>query len=193
MIALADSLFTASGSYDTYFFMNYATDDFERIVTSAMPAWKNVFEIKAPAELKWELRVMENAGHVPYTSIRDGLLFIFPDWQYPEDQLKSGGLTGVRDHFARLSERYGFTVKLPSSVLMDPAMEFFRAEEWNAAINVFKVYTTEYPQSVRAHYYLGETYLRCADTTNAQLLFGKTLEIDSTFAAARRKLESLQD
>lgn len=193
MIALADSLFTAGGTYDTYLFMNYATNDFERIVTSAMPAWKEVFETKAPAELKWELRIMENAGHVPYTSIRDGLLFIFPDWQYPEDQLKSGGMTGVRDHFARLSKQYGFMVKLPSSVLMDLAMEFFRAEEWAVAIDVFKVYTTEYPQSVRAHYYLAETYLRSADTANAQLWFGKTLEIDSTFAAARRKLESLKE
>jgi hypothetical protein len=193
MVALADSLFQTGGSYDTYIFMNYATDDFERIVTSAMPVWNEVFETKTPPELKWELRIMENAGHVPYTSIRDGLLFIFPDWQYPEDQLRPGGLAGVRDHYAKLSAQYNFPIRLPSSVLMDLAMEFFRAEEWPTAIDVFKVYATEYPQSVRAHYFLAEAYLRSADTANAQLWFEKTLEVDSTFTAANRKLESLSD
>jgi predicted alpha/beta superfamily hydrolase len=193
MVNLADSMFQAGGHYDTYLFMNYATDDFSNIVTDAMPAWKEIFETKAPPELEWELRVMEDAGHVPYTSIHDGLLFIFPEWKYPEDQLKSDGLAGVRNHFGKLSEQYGFQVKLPTSVLMDLAMEFFGAEEWNTAIEVFKVYTTEHPYSVRAHFYLAETYLRSTDTTNARIWFGKTLEVDSTFTPAERKLKALQN
>jgi predicted alpha/beta superfamily hydrolase len=191
MIGLADSLFQTGDSYNTYLFMNYATDDFARLVTDAMPAWNAVCETKAPPELKWELRVMENAGHVPYTSINDGLLFIFDGWKYPEEQLKSGGLDGVREHYLNLSEKYGFEVKLPSSVLMDLAMEYFNAEEWETAIDVFDVYTTEYPKSLRAHYYMAETYLRKADTSSARLWLEKSLKIDSTFAGARRKLETL--
>jgi predicted alpha/beta superfamily hydrolase len=191
MVGLADSLFGAGGSYDTYLFMNYATDDLERIVTSAMPAWKEVFETKAPDELKWELRVMEKAGHVPYVSVHDGLLFIFSNWEYTKDQIESGGLAGVREHYAQLSKQYGFPVKMSGSVLTDLAMIYFRAEEWTAAIEVFDVYQAEYPTSARAPYYLAETYLRSTDTTNARLWFEKTLEIDSTFTAAKRKLEAL--
>ncbi len=172
-------------------YMNYATDDIESIVLSAMPDFVNSLETNIPKQIRWEMEILENAGHVPFVSFYNGLEFIFPDWKCPQDSMTENVLDGLRSHSDYLEEKYGFPHRIPSGELTNLGGDYFREENWQKAIDVFRVYSMEYPKSERALYYLGETFRRKGDIDSAVVYFEKTLEIDPDFTRAQQKLDEI--
>ncbi len=63
--------------YDNRLYMIYGKDDYPQ-VTETTPAFTEYLTEKAPEGLRWELKYLPDEGHVPYTSIYDGLRFLFP-------------------------------------------------------------------------------------------------------------------
>ncbi len=172
-------------------YMNYATDDIESIVLSAMPDFVSSLENSIPEHLRWEMEILEDVGHVPFVSFYNGLEFIFTDWKYPEDSIKANGLDGLRAHSTYLEEKYGFPVRIPSGDLMDLGYDYFQAEDWQKAIDIFRVYTIEYPNAERPVYVLAETFRRNKDIDSAKVYFEKTLEINPDHMRAQQKLEAI--
>ncbi|MCP4705678.1 MAG: tetratricopeptide repeat protein [candidate division Zixibacteria bacterium] len=172
-------------------YMNYATDDIESIVLSAMPDFVSSLEKNIPEHLRWEMEILEDVGHVPFVSFYNGLEFIFSGWKYPEDSVKANGLDGLCAHSKYLEDKYGFPVRIPSGDLMDLGADYFRGENWQKAIDVFRVYTTEYPNSERPVYILAETFRRNEDIDSAIVYFEKTLEINPDHTRAQQKLEAI--
>ena len=56
--------------------MIYGRDDYPQ-VTETVPRFTEYLKEKAPPELKWEYKYLPDEGHVPYTSIYDGLRYVF--------------------------------------------------------------------------------------------------------------------
>jgi predicted alpha/beta superfamily hydrolase len=191
MLEQAKTAFEREEPLTSRLYMNWATDDYERIVSSAMPDFVATFETNAPPSLRWKADLLENAGHVPYISIHDGLRFIFDGWKYPDSQLESAGLDGIKSHYANLSDEFGFDVRIPSGPLMDLGQTFLRSEDWPKAIDVFLEYVTEYPNSIHAHYFLGEAYRQQGDVALARECYKKVLQIDPEFSRAQSRLEAL--
>lgn len=48
-------------------------------VTEAVPPFVKIINAYEPKDFQWEVKVLENEGHVPYTSLYDGLKYIFSD------------------------------------------------------------------------------------------------------------------
>ncbi|MCW4011784.1 MAG: alpha/beta hydrolase-fold protein [Candidatus Bathyarchaeota archaeon] len=63
--------------YDNRLYMIYGKDDFKQVVET-IPAFTDYLMEHAPDGLKWELKYLPDEGHVPFTSIYDGLKFLFP-------------------------------------------------------------------------------------------------------------------
>ena len=63
--------------YSNRLYMIYGKDDYPQ-VTDTVPAFTEYLTEKAPEGLRWELKYLPDEGHVPYTSIYDGLRFLFP-------------------------------------------------------------------------------------------------------------------
>lgn len=63
--------------YDNRLYMIYGKDDFIQVVDT-MPAFTDYLTEHAPEGLRWEMKYLPDEGHVPYSSIYDGLRFIFP-------------------------------------------------------------------------------------------------------------------
>ncbi len=173
-------------------YMNYATDDIESIVLSAMPEFVSSLESNLPEKIRWEMEILENAGHVPFITFQNGLEFIFTGWKYPDNDLTLQGLEGLQNHYKYLEEKYRFPIRIPLGNLTDLGGDYFRDEKWSEAINVFKAYSSEYPTSERAVYYLAETFNRKGDIDSAKIYFEKTLEIDPNFTRAKEKLEQIR-
>ncbi|MGD8604889.1 MAG: alpha/beta hydrolase-fold protein [Anaerolineales bacterium] len=191
VLAMADTAFRSSSFPARRLYMNYATDDLERLVTEAVPELVTFLNAKAPANLAWTMEKLEGAGHVPYLSIHNGLSFVFGGWRFPTERLTELGLAGVKAHYSRLTEQYGFPVKIPSAILFDLGRQYLRDSSYVDAIPVFQEYVEAYPRSVRGHYLLGESLLQNGDSNQALEYFKKALEIEPTFAPAKRRLESL--
>ena len=172
-------------------YMNYATDDYERIVTSAMPEFTQEFEMGAPESMRWKMEVLDGLGHVPYISVHNGLLFLFSGWQCTHEIAIEGGVAGVKAHYAGLAERFGFPAKPGAGLLMDLGGHYFRARDWPKAAEAFRFYTEQYPGSTRAHFFLGESFNRQGDSAKAIECYRKTLEIDPEYARAANRLKEL--
>jgi len=192
MTVRTEKSLAGDGLTDRVIYMNYASDDLESIVTSAMPAFVAAFDKNAPAGLRWTMEMLENAGHVPYISYHNGLKFIFEGWRYPDTNLTAGGLKALQQHYADLSKIYRFDVKVPAGHLTDLGMDYFRAGEWDSALEVFDFYAIEHPNSARCRYLMGATYEKKGDTTAAVNYLEKAIAIDPGFVPAQRKLEQLK-
>jgi len=192
MLARTKESLTGKTVSDRAIYMNYADDDLESIVSSAMPAFVTAFSDHASADLRWTMEVLENAGHVPYISYHNGLNFIFDGWKYPDSNLSDGGLEALQNHYGRLSDRYRFNVKVPSGHLADLAMDYFQTGDWDNALEVFDYYSIEYPNSARCRYLMGATYEKRGDTAAAISHLEKAVKLDPDFVPAKRKLEQLK-
>jgi len=63
--------------YTNRLYMIYGKEDYPQ-VTDTVPSFTEYLTENAPAGLRWELKYLPDEGHVPYTSIYDGLRFLFP-------------------------------------------------------------------------------------------------------------------
>jgi len=70
--------FEKKEALDRIFFMNLGTQDSAKRIEQTR-AYAELITQLAPAEFKWELRVMSGFGHVPPSSLEDGLEMIFGD------------------------------------------------------------------------------------------------------------------
>jgi len=72
MFELAERCFSESESLDKYLYMICGEED-ELYVTSHVADFAKLVEAQAPDDFRWELKVVEEGGHVPFTSLYDGL------------------------------------------------------------------------------------------------------------------------
>ena len=72
---LADESFKTH-QYGNKLYMIYGRDDYPQ-VTETVPRFTEYLKEKAPTELRWEYKYLQDEGHVPYTSIYDGLRYVF--------------------------------------------------------------------------------------------------------------------
>ncbi len=191
ILSMADTAFRTSSFSHCRLYINYATDDLERLVTEAAPKLQESLAGRAPVNLAWTIEKLEGAGHVPYLSMHNGLSFVFEGWRFPAERIIELGLNGVKAHYSRLTEQYGFPVKIPSAILFELGRQYLRDSSFVDAIPVFQAYVEAYPRSVRGHYLLGESLLQNGDLNQALEYFKKALEIEPTFAPAKRRLESM--
>jgi len=72
VFALAERRFSESVSLDKFLYMIYGEGD-SSYVTSHVVDFADLIEAEAPDDFRWELKVVEGGGHVPFTSLYDGL------------------------------------------------------------------------------------------------------------------------
>ena len=63
-------------SFSNKLYMIYGAEDY-RQVTEYIPEFVKLLKENAPKELRFEMKYLEDEGHVPFTSLYDGLSWIF--------------------------------------------------------------------------------------------------------------------
>ena len=191
MMEKAQSAFALSRSKEFLLYMNYRGKDYQDLVTGPVQSFVKMLEEKAPQDFKWILDYLEQDGHVPITSLNNGLLALFPDY-YVDDELRKKGLPKVDAHYDKLSKKYGFSITTSEEVIFNMSFSKKQQKKYDEAIAIFIILLKRYPQSVRGHFFLGETYREKGDMDKAKGYYLKTLEIDPDFEAAKRRLVLLE-
>jgi len=173
-----------------YLYMNYGRKDIQWLVNEPLLDFYEFLKDSAPKGFNLLLEDLPKDGHVPVTSLNNGLLFIFPDF-LASDDLKALGFEAVDRHFADLGNRYGFPLKTPEEVIFDMCYAPMRGKKYLEAIELFKVLLERYPTSMRGHFFLGEAYRYIGELTQAETMYKKCLELDPDFPRAKARLESL--
>jgi tetratricopeptide (TPR) repeat protein len=173
-----------------YLYMNYGGKDIQWLVSEPLLDFYEFLENSAPKGLNLLLETLPKDGHVPVTSLNNGLLFIFPDF-LASDDLKAQGFEAKDRHFAALSKRYGLPLQAPEEVIFDMCYTPIRSKKYSEAIELFKVLLERYPASLRGYFFMGEAYRYKGELMQAEKMYKKCLELDTDFQRAKARLETL--
>ena len=118
----------------------------------------------------------EDHGSVVLRSHYFGLRKVYDGWQGPRD-LKSGavlgGLKGAEAHYKRLSDKFGYTIPVPESLINQIGYQFLFDGKPEEAIAAFKANIERYPDSANVYDSLAEAYEKGGQLELATPLYEK--------------------
>ncbi|MFX0096484.1 MAG: alpha/beta hydrolase-fold protein [Candidatus Hodarchaeota archaeon] len=173
-----------------FLYMSYGDRDYKHVIF-AVPEFVRLLEKQGPDGLRWQSVILEGEGHTPLSTVYNGLTFVFPEWAIPTERAAEMGLEGIQRYYEDLSEKYGFTIKPPASVLLDTAYDWFMNEKLDQAQFMSEYITSNFPQVVSAHHLLGLIYQKKNNNQAAIKCYRRVLEIDPEEPRALKRLEEL--
>ncbi len=133
----------------------------------------------------------EDHGSVPLIAEYDALRFIFDG--YKGDLFKAlEAPTYVREHFARVSTKLGYTV-LPPESMVDFLGRIEMPRDTTKAIALFQLNAELYPSSPKAYNSLGDAWMAKGDMQKAIVNFEKSAALNPRNQHARDMIRKLKD
>ena len=120
-------------------------------------AFRTLLLYRAPQGLRWKAEVLpgEDHGSVPVPGVDRGLRFFFPRWRIPAFVAEEG-LASIDQHYADLSEHYGFPISTPENMINNLGYVALAEQKREKALEFFRANVERYPGSPNAYDSLGE-------------------------------------
>jgi hypothetical protein len=122
-----------------------------------------ILETSAPESFRWNWTHMpeEDHGSIPHRSTYDALEWTFDGWNVPDSimvALGEGeeGWSGIEAHYAMLSERFGFDIKVPEGFVNGVGYGLLNMARVDDAIQAFELNVELYPGSANVYDSLGD-------------------------------------
>ena len=113
---------------------------------------------------EWEAEQLkdEDHGSVVLRSHYMGLRKVYDGWQIPRDATGAivGGLKGAEEHYAKLTQKFGYIIPVPEGVINQIGYQYLQAGKPEEAIATFKSNVERYPDSANVYDSLAEAYER---------------------------------
>jgi tetratricopeptide (TPR) repeat protein len=145
---------------------------------------------QSPGSFEYKVDLIENAGHVPFVTLDNALLYFFSECTLNAERKKLS-IPEIKTHFEMLSAEYGFTVVPKAGVLFDMAIDKKNEKEFDRAVDLFKYLISLYPGSEIYNYVLGQTYQLKGDPDLAIKCYYESLKINPDFKQAKTALENI--
>jgi predicted alpha/beta superfamily hydrolase len=118
-------------------------------------------------------------NYTPYKALYEGLQAAFPNFAVPGNELNEG-LAAVKEHYAKVSASYGYTVNVPDDVYAALVRGWFNSHDPGEILPITAEWTTTYPRSAIAWYFHGRMYQLSNDLDKARAYFQKALDLEQT-------------
>jgi len=102
-----------------------------------------------------------------------GLRKIFSGWTPPP----TGSLTDLENHYKKLSERFGYQIKIPEDLLNRAGYQLLNANKINEAIDIFRKNVENFPNSANVYDSLAEAYEKNGQLKQAQESYEKAYKM----------------
>ena len=163
-------------------------------LTNDVSEFTRVLADHKPESLTYKVDELVNQGHVPAMDFPMFLLALYPDFKPFNFRENLESLDKVKQHFDRLSKRYGYEIQPPISVIFDLGfVTTIISKNLIAAEEIFQYSLEVYPEEKDS--YLGMGLLRKAqgELESAKVMYEKALTIDPDFSLAKRWLQRLEN
>jgi hypothetical protein len=142
---------------------------------------RRIFGANSTAGLEWDSDVMtdEDHGSGVLRAHYAGLRRIFAGWQMPKEsatQLPSGGVSGIEEHYAGLSRRFGYTISSEHAIA-DLGYQLLAMQKPKEALAAFQRNIALYPNSANAYNSLADGYEAAGQTEMAKQNVRKAIEL----------------
>ena len=126
---------------------------------------------------RWKFQVFDTEDHtsVRLKSLYAGLEYMFDGWRLTSEVFEQGA-EAVRNHYRRLSDRFGYDVEIPEQFINQIGYELLFLNREELAIEIFKLNTEEHPGSANVFDSLGEAYERTGRYKEALQNYQKALQ-----------------
>ena len=113
----------------------------------------------SPPGFTWKYVSMpeESHGTIPLKSAYEGLRFLFTGYSYPMSNADSG-LAGVQRHYAALSEKYGYRMTPPETVVNSLGYALLGSKKAAGAIELFRYNVATFPNSANVYDSMADGY-----------------------------------
>lgn len=169
-------------------YISYGDLDYVQVL-KPMQDFKEVME-QSPAGLKWKVELIGNAGHVPFSTLNNALLFFFSGCTM-NAEMKKLSVPEIKSHFEALSKEYGFAVNPKPGLLLDMAFDLNDEQKTDQAIEIMKYLITLCPDSEGNFYRLGRLLQKKGDIESAKINYNKALVINPGYEPAKAALKQL--
>jgi predicted alpha/beta superfamily hydrolase len=183
------SFLTANAQINKKLYVSYGDLDYVEVLRH-INDFKDILK-QAPENLKWQVELIQNSGHVPFVTLNNALLFFFSECTMNAERRKYK-VSEIKSHFNTLSKEYGFTVNPKAGVLFDMAMDLKNQKKFDESIELFQYLISLYSDSETYYFYLGQTYQERGDIGLARENYNQSLSIDSTYTRAKMALRTLK-
>lgn len=116
----------------------------------------------------------ETHGSIAAKAYYDGLRFLYPQWNVPEENRSAGS---IKRHYAEMSRRLGYDVQPPLGLTSQWADDFLRKGNIEDAIEVCRINVDNFPANAWAHSSLGDAHLRKGNREAAIASYKKAIEL----------------
>ena len=89
----------------------------------------------------------------------------------------SGNISDLENHYKKLSQRFGYEIKVPEATLNQIGYQLLNAKRFDEAISAFKKNTENYPNSANVYDSLAEAYEKNGQLKQAKENYGKAYKM----------------
>ncbi len=147
----------------------------------------------ARAKFKFDLLDSENHQSIILRNIPDALQSFYSGLSYEIKDYKTFQLDLLKEHYFKLSQKYGYTIKIPEVRLILIGIEMIKLNYYLKAEEVLLYCTSLYPSSKSAKFnLLGEVYSKLEDIEKAVLYYEKDLETYPNNEWTKNKLKEIR-
>ncbi len=152
------------------------------VVKKSLDRLRDLLKKEKPAEFSWETRELleDDHGSVVLKTYYEGLLKVFEGWALPRDPATggfTGGLPGVKAHYAGLSKRFGTTIAPPEVAVNNAGYAELAAKRVDRALEAFRYNVERYPESANTYDSLGDGLEASGDLAAARDSFARAVEV----------------
>ena len=143
------------------------------------PEYIQMLETLKDKGLRLHIDSFPDEGHVPFISLRSGMLSLFKGYSYPEELRQQGGLEALNTYYKQFSEKFGYEVKYPFSAIQGVGQWLlFRDKNYREAIKVLKLGVQQQPGLWVNNLMLALAYYRDNNLDLARKYYLRAQEID---------------
>jgi predicted alpha/beta superfamily hydrolase len=149
-VAAAKEFFAAHRTFKKFLYMTLGGEGDQML--NPLTEFTKILEEHPPAELVWKFLRMpeETHGTIPLKSAYEALRYIFTGYSFPVSNADSG-LTKLVQHYAGLSERFGYRIDPPEAVVNTFGYVLLGEKKIEEALAMFSFNIRTYPSSANVY------------------------------------------
>lgn len=195
----ADSVLKGNLSFHGRLYLSQASNPFEPgqhtgTRGKAFDTFREALASNGSQQIFYRYAYYEDETHfsVPFESLRDGLLSVFENYQFPFQTFFAQGSNGVIRHYQKLFDQWQVNLLPPGKVIHQVGLFLLNNEKQaDKALDLLQMDTIYYPNSPAIHYSLGQAYQAKGDKAMALESYRKVLRLKASDEQARKAIQAL--
>ncbi|MBT1696410.1 hypothetical protein KK083_05955 [Fulvivirgaceae bacterium PWU4] len=195
----ADSVLKGNLSFRGRLYLSQASNPFEPgqhagTRGKAFDTFREALANSRSQQVFYRYAYYEDETHfsVPFESLRDGLLSVFENYQFPFQIFFANGSNGVIRHYQKLFDQWQVDLLPPGKVIHQVGLFLLNNEKQvDKAIDLLQMDAIYYPNSPAIHSSLGQAYQAKGDKAMALESYRKVLRLRASDEQARKAIQEL--